>query len=365
MEVQYTSESSDSDSREEKTVDISHRNLSTNEAEDRLEHLYPKPIAFDDIENVFLHHNMLSHLPSGVMKFHNLKVLDISSNNLTSIPDQINQIPLVTFIAKNNKLTNESLPKILFAQSRNIKEINLSGNRFEHFPQQLLDLRSLKYLYLGGNQIATLPPRISKMQSLQLLSLSGNHLIDVPETVGRLKNLQALVLADNLIERLPPSIANLKKLSSLLLHKNRLRTLPREIISLKNLNELSLRDNPLVKRFVQDMTLNPPSLLELAGRAVRFSGLKPSAADIPWTLVEYLSCANCCVNPKCRGVYFDNRVEHIKFVDFCGKYRVPLLQYLCSSKCIEDASLPDPHAYSSSDEEPEASSYMMRKVLLG
>uniref|UniRef100_A0A336KQ08 CSON014292 protein n=1 Tax=Culicoides sonorensis TaxID=179676 RepID=A0A336KQ08_CULSO len=365
MEVQYTSESSDSESREDKTVDISHRNLRANEVEDRLSQMYLKPLKISEIENVFLHHNKLSTIPMAVLKFTNLQVLDISSNNLTEIPDVINQCPIVTLIAKNNKLTNESLPKVMFAGGKTIKEINLSGNRLENFPEQLLELRNLKYLYLGGNQIGSIPTTVSKMQSLQLLSMSGNQLKDVPETVGKLKNLQALVLADNLIERLPPSIANLKKLSSLLLHKNRLRTLPREIISLKNLNELSLRDNPLVKRFVSDMTLNPPSLLELAGRAVRFAGLKPGPSDIPWTLVEYLNCANCCVNPKCKGVYFDNRVEHIKFVDFCGKYRVPLLQYLCSSKCIEDASLPDPYSSSSSDEEPEANSYMMRKVLLG
>ncbi len=26
----------------------------------------------------------------------------------------------------------------------------------------------------------------------------------------------------------------------------------------------------------------------------------------------------------------------MKFVDFCGKYKVPLLQYLCSSTCKAD-----------------------------
>ena len=26
-------------------------------------------------------------------------------------------------------------------------------------------------------------------------------------------------------------------------------------------------------------------------------------------------------------------MEHVKFSDFCGKYRVPLLQYLCSAHC--------------------------------
>lgn len=164
MEVQYTSESSDSDSREEKTVDISHRNLTTNEVEERLGQMYLKPVVLSDIENVFLHHNMLSSIPMAVIKFNNLKVLDISSNNLTVIPDVINQCPLVTLIAKNNKLTNESLPKILFAKGKNIKEINLSGNRFEFFPEQLLELRTLRYLYLGGNQINQIPATVSKMQ---------------------------------------------------------------------------------------------------------------------------------------------------------------------------------------------------------
>lgn len=43
---------------------------------------------------------------------------------------------------------------------------------------------------------------------------------------------------------------------------------------------------------------------------------------------------NNFVNVSIIGVFFDNRIEHIKFVDFCGKYRVPLLQYLCSSKYV-------------------------------
>lgn len=168
--------------------------------------------------------------------------------------------------------------------------------------------------------------------SLQILSMGGNLLTDVPETVGNLSQLQGLILCDNLIENLPTSIARLKHLKSLLLHRNRLKHLPRDIVSLRNLVELSLRENPLVVRFVQDITLNPSSLLELAARTVRTHSVPYGPADIPRRLAEYLQSAHCCVNPKCSGVFFDNRIEHIKFVDFCGKYRVPLLQYLCSSK---------------------------------
>lgn len=211
--------------------------------------------------------------------------------------------------------------------------------------------------------------------------------------------------------------------------------------------QLSLRDNPLVVRFVSDMTHNPPSLLELAARVIKTNDIRYDRESIPRNLVEYLNSGHRCVNSKCKGqrldlykiqssislttsnihfffdswsaalslstallhtvyvhfslelfshfnlveqvetmhnnntkntieiaififlviflkdkmfirfvtgVFFNNRVEHVKFVDFCGKYRLPLLQYLCSRKCIE-----------SRDGDEVVSGAMIRKVLLG
>jgi hypothetical protein len=362
MEVVYTSDSSDNS--DQKTVEIAHKNLSIEEVDLRLD--LDQVIQKTDIETVLLNHNLLASVPLSVVQFTNLKVLDISSNNVAFIPNELNQCSqLVTFVAKNNKLTNESFSKTFLSECTAIKEINISGNQLAHFPDQLLELTSLKYLYLGGNQITQLPYAIRKLQNLQVLHLGGNRLKSVTESVGVLSHLQALVLADNLIERLPDNFGRLKNLKSLLLHKNRLRTLPRAIIQLRNLTELSLRDNPLVVRFVQsEIAFTCPSLLELAGRAVKLAEIAPGPEDLPRTLLHYLRSANCCVNPKCKGVYFDERVEHIKFVDFCGKYRVPLLQYLCSSRCIEDASQSE--SSSDSDEDmPSANGYLMRKVLLG
>lgn len=140
-------------------------------------------------------------------------------------------------------------------------------------------------------------------------------------------------------------------------------------ISIFFFKQLSLRDNPLVVRFVSDMMHTVPSLLELAARTVKLRGIRYSPTEVPRRLADYLGSAHHCINPKCKGlcqilllniplskfsgVFFDNRVEHVKFVDFCGKYRVPLLQYLCSSNCIDDKA--------DVDIEPE----MLRKVLLG
>jgi hypothetical protein len=87
---------------------------------------------------------------------------------------------------------------------------------------------------------------------------------------------------------------------------------------------------------------------------VRLERVPYDPDDLPQSLQRYLSMAHECVNPSCKGVYFDHRsdvpliflvfsfilaiilafyrVEHVKFSDFCGKYKVPLLQYLCSPR---------------------------------
>lgn len=159
--------------------------------------------------------------------------------------------------------------------------------------------------------------------------MGGNQLTEVPITLGQLKNLTALVLSDNQLSSLPTGIAKLNNLKSLLLHKNKLKTLPTEIVALKCLTEvgkrsclvddcdltqaidfifsflscfqLSLRDNPLVVRFVSDMTHTVPSLLELAARTVKLHSVEYGDEDLPRSLLDYLSSAHHCINPRCKG----------------------------------------------------------------
>lgn len=161
MDVVYTSDSSDNS--EQKVMELAHRNMNQEETDNRI-NFYIKPREYEDIETLLLNHNLLHSIPLAVTKFNNLKVLDVSSNGLTHIPEVITKLPLVTFIAKNNKLTNESLPKSLLSEMNCMKEINFSGNRFTHFPEQVIELTNLRYLYLGGNQITSIPACVKNMQ---------------------------------------------------------------------------------------------------------------------------------------------------------------------------------------------------------
>lgn len=203
---------------------------------------------------------------------------------------------------------------------------------------------------------------------MDYLYLGGNKLEELPAEIAELSELTALILCDNNLTYLPKQLTKLSKLHSLKLHKNQLQTLPRNLVQLKNLQELSLRDNPLVIRFIKEWPSSVPSLLEIAGNCVKKNRIQYSEEFVPQVLVEYLDRAQQCDNPNCMGVYFTTHFQQVKFEDFCGKYRVPLLQYLCSPVCVHEDECRYGHdcmAGSSSEEEEAAAKCKMKKVLLG
>lgn len=164
MEV-YTSDSSDSDSHEQKTLDFGRLGLTAECLEENLVHLQ-NINKLSGIETILLNHNLLTILPhQSLCKFDQLHVLDLSSNGLTSLPQElIINCPLTKLILKNNLLTNASLPKFFKSKLSTLRELNLSGNLLKHFPDSVLELSGLRYLYLGGNKITSISKDIWKLQ---------------------------------------------------------------------------------------------------------------------------------------------------------------------------------------------------------
>uniref|UniRef100_A0A3Q0QRF2 Leucine rich repeat containing 58 n=1 Tax=Amphilophus citrinellus TaxID=61819 RepID=A0A3Q0QRF2_AMPCI len=313
-----------------------------------------------DTKQLYLNYNRLASLPSSVTFFCNLEFLDISNNGLSFMCEDITRLTkLKTLVAKNNRLDEFSLPKEF--GSLPLEVLNFSGNRFEEIPLQCTKLLRLQSLSLGGNRLKSIPAEIENLTSLEMLYLGGNLISAIPPEIASLPYLSYLVLCDNRIQSVPPQLHSLRSLS---LHNNLLTYLPREILSLVHLQELSLRGNPLVVRFVKEMTYDPPSLLELAGRTIKSRNLLYSPLDLPANLVRYLDLASKCPNPKCGGVYFDSCVRQIKFVDFCGKYRLPLMHYLCSPECTSPCSS-NPQSDAESEEENSVPADRLQRVLLG
>lgn len=115
-------------------------------------------------ESMILQHNRLTTLPESLTHFVNIKILNLSGNNLTFIPEMILELKnLTSLIAKNNCLEDSGIPKNL-GVCRSLREVNFSGNSLTRFPEQLLELDGLRFLYVGGNQISMIPNTIGRLQ---------------------------------------------------------------------------------------------------------------------------------------------------------------------------------------------------------
>lgn len=154
----YTSDSSDSDSSA-KTLDLSYLMLDTQ----LLNGHFLSAKCPEQVDTLLLNRNRLTSIPTSIVRFTNLNTLSISNCGLHRLPDFLGSCPLSCLIAKNNNLTNDSLPKS-FENLVSLRELNLSGNRLTEFPEQILDLAELKYLYLGGNYITEVSKDVWKLQ---------------------------------------------------------------------------------------------------------------------------------------------------------------------------------------------------------
>ena len=81
MEVVYTSDSCDSDTREQKTINLAHS--SRKDVEEELGQICESSRkTHDEIETVLLNHNQLTQFPATLAVFENLQTLDLSEFHL-------------------------------------------------------------------------------------------------------------------------------------------------------------------------------------------------------------------------------------------------------------------------------------------
>lgn len=162
-----TSESSDSDAPVDdggssvKTMDLNYLLLDGDTIQKHLEDVCERNRP-DGVDTMLLNHNAMLALPPAIDRFQHLRVLDISNNRLTHVPDFVARLPLTTLVAKNNLIDDDGFPKE-FGSAAQLKVLNISGNRLSHFPEQLLSVTALEYLYVGSNNLVEIPKDVNRL----------------------------------------------------------------------------------------------------------------------------------------------------------------------------------------------------------
>ena len=189
----------------------------------------PQDFAYSDFDHSlnFNSYEEASKNPGSVVK------LDLSNQNLTSIPPDISKFSNLTVLdLSGNQIENTGTE---LKKLQNLKELQLANNKLTAFPSDLNKLEKLKSISLAGNNIVSLPTSIGEFKGLEMLFLQNNQIDKLPSDIGKLNSLRYLYLYGNKLKHLPVEICNLNELQVLFLQNNEISHLPHDILKLNKL----------------------------------------------------------------------------------------------------------------------------------
>ena len=164
------------------------------------------------------------------------KSINLCSKSITSISQDAKDLKAQSIILCCNQLS--SLPQF----GINLKVLNLSRNQLKSLPEHLFNCLQLVELDLSFNRISRLSRSIGKMINLKKLSLSNNCLGEIPQDIGQCSRLEVLNLSNNCIYTIPAEFSYLESVKTVLLEGNPLYPVVQSGFTIfPSLRELSAR----------------------------------------------------------------------------------------------------------------------------
>lgn len=167
-----------------------------------------------------------------------LEILDLSNNQLSSIPNLERLTNLKIAFFSYNLFTE--VPNA-FKGSKNLYMLGLKANQIEVFDEDILPL-SISWLILTDNKLRTLPESIGDLTKLQKFPLAGNQLSNLPDSMQKCKNLELLRLSANNLTHIPHWLLELPKLSWLAFSGNDCSIAPQVDLEKASMDKLHLQE---------------------------------------------------------------------------------------------------------------------------
>ncbi|TEW56202.1 protein kinase [Psychromonas sp. RZ22] len=163
-----------------------------------------------DIKRLKLSEN-LSEFPMEILTLaDSLEILDLSNNQLSSLPDELSQLTQLKIIFASNNCF-KVLPSVL-GKCPKLEMIGFKSNQITTVPEASLP-KQLRWLILTENCITRLPETLGHRARLQKLALAGNQLTQLPNSFNRLHNLELLRISANQLTNFPTQLLSLPKLA--------------------------------------------------------------------------------------------------------------------------------------------------------
>ncbi len=170
-------------------------------------------------------------------------MVNVSNNKLETVPSNLVVSKMLnTLIISDNPI--DSLPDWLNG-FKFLRDFRCSGMSFHKFPQVLTQLTTLTRLEMSRCSLNEAPADIVGLSALVDLRLDQNFISVLPGRIGQLIMLTHLLLSSNKLRSLPESIGNLSNLICLAIDANNFVSIPLQVGRLTSLQMLSVQKNPL------------------------------------------------------------------------------------------------------------------------
>ncbi|KAK6139760.1 hypothetical protein DH2020_026520 [Rehmannia glutinosa] len=172
----------------------------------------------------------LDSLPLPPINLAAISKLDLSNNNLQSIPESLTARLLNVIILDVHSNQLKSLPNSIGCLTK--LKLSVNSNKLVFLPHSTSHLTNLRVLDARLNCLQSLPSDLENLINLEILNISQNfqYLATLPYSIGLLISLVELDVSYNKITALPESIGCLKKLQKLSVEGNPLVSPPMEVI---------------------------------------------------------------------------------------------------------------------------------------
>jgi len=272
---------------------------------------YPSTTGFPaSLQNLSICGIRLARIDSRVMKLYNLVSLDLSNNEITTLPESLGDMKtLMEFTITGNLLT--SLPRSFCCGplTKSLRLLNLSENKIQILPNYFCSLKALVTLNVRRNMMRALPPSIGKLSNLKHFDASGNNFKVLPGGFSSLR-LDSLEISGNDFE------------------------------------DFHGKETRILRNRLEDVS----SLLELSASFVVRSGMRVSPEEVVPQLLAYLDSGMRCL---CSKPVWNNVVTALVIMDLTrvatqvsagGISTVSIETSLCSLACLEKFKN-NPYAY--------------------